>query len=61
MYLLFIFFFRYFNYRKTEKIKLKISVMEDLNWKYVGYSAGIALLAILAYHYVLIDYLPEKD
>jgi len=35
--------------------------MEDLNWKYVGLTAAVAFGVILAYHYVLIDYLPEKD
>jgi len=35
--------------------------MEELNWKYVGLTAGVALAVVLAYHYVLIDYLPEKN
>lgn len=32
--------------------------MEDLNWKYVAYSSAIALLVVVAYHYVLKDYMP---
>ncbi len=35
--------------------------MEDLNWKYVGLTAAVALVVVLSYHYVLVDYLPEKD
>jgi len=37
------------------------SSASDLNWKYVAYTAGVALVVVLLYHYVFTDYLPEKD
>jgi hypothetical protein len=32
--------------------------MEDLNWKYVGITAAIALVVVFVYDRVLKDYIP---
>ena len=34
--------------------------MEDLNYKYVGITALVALGVVVAYHYVLKDMMPGK-
>jgi len=35
--------------------------MGDLNTKYLGITAGVALLVVLGYHYVIKDYLPGSE
>lgn len=36
--------------------------MDDLNWKYVGITVGLALGVVILYDYVLKDYMPgNKD
>jgi hypothetical protein len=37
--------------------------MEDLNWKYAGIAAAIALIVVILYDRVLRDYIPggSKD